>query len=65
MIDESAALAERLVSCLPAATFELETLCRLAGIEASRDIATAAVECRARPRLLVNPEFVGEHCRRF
>ena len=40
-------LAERLVSCLPAASFELETLCRLAGIVESRAIATAAVSAAA------------------
>src|SRR6185295_572630 len=42
---ESEALAQRLVSCLPAASFELETLCRLAGISASREVETAAVTC--------------------
>ena len=57
-------LEERLVSCLPAATFEMETLCRLAGIVESREIETAAVECRRHPRLLVNPDFVAEHCAR-
>jgi hypothetical protein len=57
-------LEERLVSCLPAATFEMETLCRLAGVVESRAVDTAAVECRARPRLLVNPDFVAERCAR-
>ncbi len=61
---ESELLAERLVSCLPAASFELETLCRLAGISVSRDIETAAVTCEGRSRLLVNPDFVAAHCRR-
>ena len=57
-------LEERLVSCLPAASFEMETLCRLAGVVESRAIETAAVECRRHPRLLVNPDFVAEHCAR-
>ena len=61
---ESEALAQRLVSCLPAASFELETLCRLAGISASREVETAAVTCEGRSRLLVNPDFVAAHCRR-
>ncbi len=61
---ESARLEERLTSCLPAATFEMETLCRLAGIEASREVPTAAVECRGLPRMLINPDFVEEFCRR-
>ena len=61
---DSEILAERLVSCLPAASFELETLCRLAGISASREVETAAVTCEGRSRLLVNPDFVAAHCRR-
>jgi hypothetical protein len=61
---ESKRLAQRLVRCLSGATFEMETLVRLAGIEATRSIETAAVECRARPRMLLNPDFVAEHCRR-
>lgn len=61
---ESARLVERLVGCLPAATVELETLCRLAGIKVSSDIPTAAVECVRRPRLLINPEFAAKHCAR-
>ena len=61
---ESEVLADRLVSCLPAASFELETLCRLAGIAASRAVDTAAVTCEGRSRLLVNPDFVATYCRR-
>src|SRR5437870_1276693 len=61
---DSEILAERLVSCLPAASFELETLCRLAGISASREVETAAVTCEGRSRLLINPDFVAAHCRR-
>lgn len=57
-------LAARLIRCLPAATFEMETLCRLAGIKATVDIPTAAVECRQRPNLLLNPDFVAKHCQR-
>src|SRR5438105_3374123 len=61
---DSEILAERLVSCLPAASFELETLCRLAGIAASREVETAAVTCEGRSRLLINPDFVAAHCQR-
>jgi hypothetical protein len=61
---ESQALAERLVRCLPAATFEMETLVQLAGIEATRDVPSAAVTCEGRPRLLLNPDFVAAHCAR-
>jgi hypothetical protein len=42
----------------------METLTRLAGIETSRKIPTAAVECLSRPRLLLNPDFVEKHCKR-
>lgn len=62
--DPGQAITERLVSCLPAASFEMETLCRLAGIRLTAEIPTAAVECSARPRLLLNPEFLERHCRR-
>jgi hypothetical protein len=61
---ESDALIERLLSCLPAATFEMETFCRLAGIKASRKIPTAAVEVGYRSNLLVNPDFVAKYCKR-
>ena len=63
VVDESRELEERIISCLPAATFEMETLCRLTGIEADSEISTAAVECTQRPRLLVNPDFVRKRCR--
>lgn len=62
--DDAARLAARLVGCLPAATVEMETLCRLAGIKVSRSIPTAAVECVRRPRLLLNPDFAAKHCQR-
>jgi hypothetical protein len=61
---ESAQLTRRLLACLPAATFEMETLCRLAGIKANRDVPTAAVECLHRPHLLLNPDFVAKYCAR-
>jgi hypothetical protein len=62
--DEGAQLVARLLGCLPAATMEMEALCRMAGIRVSRDIPTAAVECVYRPRLLINPDFVAQYCRR-
>lgn len=62
--DESARLAARLIGCVPSATIEMETLCRLAGINISRAIPTAAVECLRRPRLLINPDFAARYCQR-
>lgn len=64
LAEESEQLAKRLVSCLPAATFEMETLAKLTGIKASRDIPSAAVECAYRPRMLLNPDFVAQYCQR-
>ncbi|MFN8527191.1 MAG: vWA domain-containing protein [Anaerolineae bacterium] len=61
---ESRELIHRLLSTVQAATFEMETLCRLAGIKASRDIPTAAVEVGFRSRLLLNPDFVAKYCER-
>lgn len=58
------ALAERLARSLPAASFELESLIRLVGIVETTETPTAAVTCTDRARLLINPEFVAEHCRR-
>lgn len=60
----SAHLVTRLVNCLPAATFEMETLCRLAGIKSSQAIPTAAVECIHRPHMLINPDFAAKYCQR-
>lgn len=61
---ESATLMRRLIGCMPASRFEMETLCRLAGVEATKAVPTAAVECKRRPRLLINPEFVEKYCQR-
>jgi len=61
---EAARLISRLLSSLPAASYEMETFSRLAGVVTTRDIPTAAVECKHRPRLLINPDFVEEYCSR-
>jgi hypothetical protein len=62
--DEGDAIIGRLLACLPAATLEMETFCRLAGIKTTRDIPTAAVEVAYRPRLLLNPDFIKQRCQR-
>ena len=63
----------RIVNCLPAASVEMETFCRLASIELVDEaspgprapvVRTAAVECAERPRLLLNAQFLREYCRR-
>lgn len=43
-------------------TTAIDALLSLASVEWSRDIPTACVECIARPRLLLNPEFIARHC---
>ncbi len=62
--DEASRMMSRLLGSMPAATFEMETFAKLAGIVTNRDIPTAAVECTHRPRLLINPDFVAQYCRR-
>ncbi|MCB9455089.1 MAG: VWA domain-containing protein [Anaerolineaceae bacterium] len=62
--DDGAKLASRLIHSVPAATVELETFCKMAGIKVSPRVPTAAVECVRRPHLLINPDFAAKHCER-
>lgn len=62
--EETTHILMRLRSALPSATFEMETFTRLADVVATRQVPTAAVECKHRPRLLINPDFVTEYCQR-
>lgn len=61
---DSIHITRRLLRCLPASRFEMQTLTHLAGIVATEDIPTASVECKRRPRMLINPKFVAEYCER-
>ena len=61
---EASQIVGRLLASLPAASFEMETFARLAGIVMTRKIPTAAMECQLRPRLLINPDFVAKYCKR-
>jgi hypothetical protein len=56
-------LRERIFSVVPAASFGMDKLLALADIVATEAVSTAAVECVARPRLLINPDFVARYCR--
>lgn len=56
-------LALRLANCLPGATFELEALIRLVDVVETTDVETAAVTTGLLPRLLINPDFVEQHCK--
>src|SRR5688500_11739042 len=63
-MDSASQMMSRLMASMPAATCEMETFSRLAGIVATKEVPTAAMECKHRPRLLINPDFVEKHCKR-
>ena len=54
-------LKDRLFDCLPAGRYALAGLLRLLDVVETDAVPTAAVECQAQPRLLINPEFVERH----
>ena len=54
-------LAEQILECFPGGSYAFAALLRLLDIVESDSVETAAVECRAEPRLLVNPGFVARH----
>ena len=54
-------LKDRLFECLPAGRYALAGLLRLLDVVETDTVPTAAVECHAQPRLLVNPAFVAQH----
>ena len=56
-----APIADRLLNAFPSAAYGLPALLQLSQIVESTDVPTAAVECRRRPRMLINPDFVAEH----
>lgn len=57
----SPTLAARILDCFPGGAYALSALLRLMDIVESDAVPTAAVECRAQPRLLINPAFVARH----
>ena len=56
------ALKYRIFNALPAATYQMDRLISLLDIVESDRIETACVECKTWPRMLLNPDFVAEHC---
>ena len=54
-------LKDRILDCLPAGRYAFTALLRLLDVVETDAVPTAAVECRAQPRLLVNPGFVARH----
>jgi len=56
-------LEERVHACVPVTGQAFAKLMSLLSVEESRDIPTACVTTGSRSRLLLNPDFVAEHCR--
>jgi hypothetical protein len=54
-------LKETLFDCLPAGRYALAGMLRLLEVVETDAVPSAAVECTAQPRLLINPAFVAEH----
>jgi len=55
-------LEQRLASCIPGGTLELEAFLRLVEIRETTEIPTAAVTTGATSRLLLNPKFIKKYC---
>ena len=54
----------RIFNVLPAAGYQMDRLLQLMDVVESDLRRTACVECRVKPRMHLNPEFVEEHCQR-
>lgn len=54
-------LYEQILDAFPSGSYALTGFLRLLDIVETDQVLTAAVECRAQPRLLINPEFVEQH----
>ena len=54
-------LADRLLQAFPSGSFCLPAMLELASIQETDAVPTAAVECCARPRLLLNPDWIERH----
>ena len=60
--NDAAHIRARIFNVLPAASYQMEKLCGLLDIAFSDQTETACVECTATPRLLLNRQFIEEHC---
>ncbi len=60
-LSSSQSLAEAVLDAFPSGSYAMTGLLRLLDIVATSRVPTAAVECRAQPRLLINPHFVAQH----
>jgi hypothetical protein len=55
-------LRRRIFNVVGAATWQMEQLLGVLDIVVDSTVPTAAVECRVTPRLLINTDFVRQHC---
>ncbi|MDP3735235.1 MAG: hypothetical protein Q8R39_02285 [bacterium] len=60
--DAGNALRGRILAAFPAGHYALDAFFRLTDIVVTDRVDTAAVECVAAPRMLVNGQFVSKHC---
>lgn len=60
-ITDSRDLADAILDVFPSGSYAMSGLLRLLDVVATTAVATAAVECRAQPRMLINPDFVAKH----
>ena len=56
-------IVRRVLDAVPARSYAMSALLSLVRIEVTRKVPTAAVSCERRPVLMINPDFVSEHCR--
>lgn len=57
----SNALALRILDAFPTSSYSLAGLLRLVDIVETDRVPTACVECKAQPRMLLNPAFIAAH----
>ena len=58
---QTSPLCAQILDAFPSGAYALAGLLRLLDIVETDAVATAAVECRLQPRLLINPDFVRQH----
>lgn len=58
LVPNRPSIAHRILDCFPSGSYALGTLLRLVDIVETEQVSTAAVECKAQPRMLINPRFV-------
>ena len=56
----SSPLAYRVLDAFPAGNYALPSLLQLLDIVESREVDTAAVECKVQPRMLMNPDLIDK-----